>query len=93
MSPGAIDLLGLSPREITDRLPSLLDRPFRGQQIFDGIYRQGATTFAQMTNLSQPLRQALGEACVIGIPRQTDSAAAKDGTRKGRFEGADGAAC
>lgn len=85
------DLLGRSRDEIAVLLGPLLDRPFRADQIFDGIYRQGARELAEMTNLSLALRQRLAERCVIGLPRLEDEHVSRDGTRKALFALRDGA--
>lgn len=88
--PGRLDLLGLSSEEIASSLGSLLDRPFRAEQIHGAIYRQGARRFAEMTALSLELRQRLEARCVIGVPSVVDSRESADGTRKVLFGLRDG---
>lgn len=90
LEDGRLDLLGLSPEEIGARLGSVLDRSFRARQIYDGIYRQGARRFSEMSNLSLALRRDLDELCVIGVPSELDSQTASDGTRKVLLVLADG---
>lgn len=85
-----VDLLGRSRAEIADLLGPLLDRPFRADQIYDGIYRQGAREFAEMTNLGKDLRGRLAEKFVIALPDLVDTSEAGDGTRKALFELHDG---
>ena len=85
-----VDLLGRGREELRSLLGRLLDRPFRATQLYDGIYRQGARSFAEMTNLSLDLRQRLEERFVIGLPSVEDSRTSQDGTRKVLFSLHDG---
>lgn len=86
-----IDILGLDGDALRGLLGSVLDRPYRAAQIREAIYRQGATTFAEMTNLSKALRMELERRCVIGIPRVEVAHESADGTRKILFGLRDGA--
>jgi len=64
---------------------------YRAQQVFEWVYRKGATDFAQMTNLSKALRELLAEHWTIfssNIVRRQES---KDGTNKLLLEWPDGA--
>ncbi len=64
-----INLKGMTVQEIQNALDSLGIEPYRARQIFQWIYRKNATSFAQMTNLSKSLRQALSEKADILVLR------------------------
>lgn len=59
----------MTVQEIQNALDSLGIEPYRARQIFQWIYRKNATSFAQMTNLSKSLRQALSEKADILVLR------------------------
>lgn len=79
------DLLDLTMDEMKQFAVELGEKPFRGKQIFQWIYR-GATTFDEMTDLPKALRSKLEGAARIGslqvLNVQEDK---KDGTRKFLF--------
>jgi 23S rRNA (adenine2503-C2)-methyltransferase len=60
----------------------VLDKPFRAQQIYQAIYRQGLTEFSAMTTLSKSLREQLAEGFRISVPVPEEVATSGDGTRK-----------
>ena len=65
-------------------------KPFRGHQIFQWLYREGATEIDQMTNLSKDARQLLSQHYTIQPLRLIDRQVAKDGTTKFLLETKDG---
>ena len=85
-----MDLLGLTPSELRERLGDRLDRPFRADQIYEAIYRHGARSFEEMTTLSLALRRTLREEFEIGVPEAVDQEVSADGTTKFLFRLADG---
>lgn len=86
-----IDVLGLGADALRELLVDLLDRPYRANQIREAILRNGATSFAEMTNLSGKLRAELDQRCVIGLPAVETAHESTDGTRKILFALRDGA--
>lgn len=64
---------------------------YRAKQVFDWVYRQGADTFAAMTNLSKPLRALLPEHWDIYTSRISRRQEATDGVIKLLLEWPDGA--
>ncbi|MBT9172610.1 MAG: putative dual-specificity RNA methyltransferase RlmN [Syntrophomonadaceae bacterium] len=85
-----VNLLDLSPAELRAFLAGLGEPPYRADQIQDWLYRRGADSFVQMTNLPQDLRGKLPEVAGIGLLQVLSEQAAQDGTRKLLFALADG---
>ena len=57
------DFWGRTPEELSILMKTLFQQPaFRGRQIAEWLYKRGAKTFDDMTNLPQGLRQKLVEA-------------------------------
>ena len=61
------DIKSLNRQEITQLLRDMGEPAFRGKQVFTWLHR-GVTSFAEMTDLSKPLRQKLTERCYITVP-------------------------
>jgi 23S rRNA (adenine2503-C2)-methyltransferase len=76
-----VDLLGLKPEQLLERIEGL-DQPYRAEQIYRAIYRQGVTEFAAMTTLSKSLREQLAGEFGIFVPVAEEEATSGDGTRK-----------
>ena len=85
-----MNLLGLNTAELEDVMRSLGEPPFRGRQVADWIYKKGAPGFAEMTNLSGPLRQSMAEAWELAFPKVAGRSVAHDGTTKLLLEMHDG---
>jgi 23S rRNA (adenine2503-C2)-methyltransferase len=62
------DLLNMSLEEIKSDLVSLGEEHYRGDQIYQWVYRDVA--FDEMTNLSKSLRQKLAQNYIIGTLKQ-----------------------
>lgn len=79
------DLLDLTIEEMKSFAAALGEKPYRGKQVFQWIYR-GAAGFEEMTDLPKAFRARLAEEAFIGLPEvleeQVDPA---DGTRKFLF--------
>ena len=84
------DLAELDREGVEQALADLGEPRFHGRQVFHWIWARGTSDFAQMTDLSQPLRSRLAASCSVGTPiieaRQTSS----DGTTKFLLRLADG---
>lgn len=69
------------------------EKKFRGGQVFKWLYQKGAESFAEMTDLSLPLRDRLNEMATIGTPKPGSVLRSEEGddvTQKILFELADG---
>jgi 23S rRNA (adenine2503-C2)-methyltransferase len=85
-----VNLLDLSPAELRGFLAELGEPPYRSAQIMDWLYRRGADSFAQMTDLPRALREKLPELAETGLLPIVAEQAAHDGTRKLLFALQDG---
>lgn len=84
------DIKSMTEEEITQALRELGEPAFRGKQVFIWIHR-GVSSFDEMTNLSKPLRERLGERYEIHVPRVArKQVSALDGTVKYLWELRDG---
>jgi len=70
---------------------SLGKEKYRARQIMKWLYHQGATSFAEMTNLSRDFREKIGEMARIGQPEPVKVQQSQDGTKKVLFQLEDGA--
>ena len=61
------DIKSMTQEEITDALRAMGEPAFRGKQVFSWLHK-GATDFAEMNNLSKPLREKL-----LGLDKLTDA--------------------
>ena len=60
MNKEKLDFWGRSPQDIAGLAKSMFQQPvFRGRQIAEWLYKRGAASFDDMTNLPQGLRSAL----------------------------------
>ena len=79
---GPRDLLGLSRDGLAGVLSELGLPAFRAKQIWHWIYYRGVTSFNDMTTLTKPLRQQLGELFYISRPAVAREQTSSDHTRK-----------
>ena len=84
------DLAGLELKELERFVQSLGHKPFHAKQIYQWIWKRGATDFGAMTNLSLELRTALAEAASVSLPLVVHHAVSEDGTQKFVLQLADG---
>lgn len=85
-----IELTDLSKEELTARLQEAGEPAFRAKQIWQWVYFYGKTDFAEMTNLSKPLRQKLADNFTICRPQKVAVQLSSDKTRKWLLAFADG---
>ena len=76
------NLVGKTTSEIENILRELGEKPFRGRQIAAWIYRRGATSFDEMTDLSHDLRAKLNHEYSIHFPNVAERFASRDGSEK-----------
>ncbi len=87
------DIFGLTLAELQEALTPFHVPRYRAKQIAEWMYKRGAVSFADMTNLPKQLREELGAALVIGRPKTKDRLDSADGhTTKFLLEFADGTA-
>ncbi|MCH7666434.1 MAG: 23S rRNA (adenine(2503)-C(2))-methyltransferase RlmN, partial [Acidobacteria bacterium] len=84
-------LLELSPAELSERLAEVGEPSYRSDQVFHWIFKEGASEFAQMTNLPRELRKWLATEFTIGAGRETARSEAPGGTVKLLLSWRDGA--
>ena len=73
-----IDLLGKSLTELEQLAVGWDQASFRGRQLFHWIYRRGARSFSEMTDLGHIFRRFLQDQCRIGVPRIQKRIVAQD---------------
>ena len=84
------DIKSMTQEEITDALRAMGEPAFRGKQVFSWLHK-GATDFAEMNNLSKPLREKLGKEFTITAPTVARKQVSQlDGTVKYLWELRDG---
>ena len=84
------DIKSMTQEEITDALRAMGEPAFRGKQVFSWLHK-GATDFAEMNNLSKPLREKLGKEFTITAPTVARKQVSRlDGTVKYLWELRDG---
>ena len=88
MKPNIKDL---SFKELTAFLSARNHPAYRAKQIWQWLFQKRATAFAEMTNLSRPLREQLEESFIIGRLPTLRRAESRDGTVKFLFGLSDGA--
>src|SRR6201999_1941761 len=84
--PAKPSLIGLSRAEIADRLGEIgvaaAQRKMRTQQLWHWMYFRGATSFAEMTNVSKEMRAELEQHFTVDRPEVVAEQVSTDGTRK-----------
>jgi len=91
ITPGKLDLLGLSLAQLQQWLAEHGEPAFRAKQIYSWLYEHLATDFAQMSNLPKALREQLAaEACIGPLIVRSELHSKDDRTRKILLELADG---
>jgi 23S rRNA (adenine2503-C2)-methyltransferase len=76
------NFLNLTLKEIEDLLASWEEPSFRAKQIFQWVWKHGATEFSQMSNVSKKLRERLEETYAIRLPKIITAQKSEDGTIK-----------
>jgi 23S rRNA (adenine2503-C2)-methyltransferase len=89
-APGKTDIKSLRLDELKDQLGKLGEPLYRGDQIADWLYRKRVTSFAEMTDLPQSLRQQLNDSFGLNRLETVRVLGSKDTTRKFLFRLTDG---
>ena len=84
------DIRALSKEELRDFFESIGEKPFRGNQVYEWLWKKGIHDFEGMTNLSVATREALSSTfCINHIKVDTQQKSA-DGTIKNAVKLHDG---
>lgn len=77
-----MELLGLTRAELENLAEKLGEKPYRGRQLAEWIYKKGADRFDMMTNLPAPFRTKLSEETSLTHADVIARKASPDGTAK-----------
>lgn len=77
-----VNLLGLTRVQLEAFFSDLGEKRFRAQQVMKWIHHRGVRDFADMTDLSQSLRETLSDIAEITPPVIAEQQDSVDGTRK-----------
>lgn len=86
MSGDLLNIRDLNLEELTAELTLLGEKPFRAKQIYEWLWKKGALSIDEMTNLSLELRNKLHSKFFIDALRVSDEQVSKDRTIKCAFE-------
>jgi 23S rRNA (adenine2503-C2)-methyltransferase len=84
------NLRDLSAQDVQDLIVELGEKPFRARQVLHWLYKQGAGSISEMTNLSKVLRNSLSQVASLQPMEPAQIQTSADGTRKLLFELHDG---
>jgi len=84
------DIRQLSEEELEEVFGSIREPKFRARQVEEWLWKKGARSFEEMTNLSKTLRQYLSENFAINAIQTDQVQQSSDGTIKSRFRLQDG---
>jgi 23S rRNA (adenine2503-C2)-methyltransferase len=76
------NLLGLPRPALEAFVTQLGSKPFRARQLMNWVYKRGAGSFADMTDLAKDFRARLGAAAEVRAPDIVSVQRSADGTRK-----------
>jgi 23S rRNA (adenine2503-C2)-methyltransferase len=77
-----MELLGLTGAELEKLAETLGEKPYRGRQLAEWIYKKGADRFEAMTNLPASFRTKLAQEAALTHAEVIARRAASDGTAK-----------
>ncbi|MEM9835528.1 MAG: 23S rRNA (adenine(2503)-C(2))-methyltransferase RlmN [Bacteroidota bacterium] len=86
----AIDIRQLSLEELTESMLAMGEKKFRAKQVYEWLWKKGARSFAEMTNLSKDLRAKLETDFLFPTMTVDQVQRSSDGTIKSRFRLHDG---
>lgn len=84
------DIRALTKEELRDFFISQNDKSFRGNQVYEWLWKKGAHTFDDMTNISKETRQLLNSHFVINHIEVDQMQRSNDGTVKNAIKLHDG---
>ncbi len=77
-----VEILGLSPEELTSACASWGQKPFRARQLLRWVHQRGESDFERMTDLARAFRDELKVRATIAAPPVLRDHVSSDGTRK-----------
>ena len=77
-----VDLLGLSPEDLTQVCDRWGQKAFRARQLLRWIHQHGESDFSRMTDLARAFRDELSERARVAAPPVLRDHVSRDGTRK-----------
>ncbi len=77
-----MNFVGQNTSQLEHALRAMNQGAFRGRQVADWIYRKGAASFSEMTNLSRDLQTALSENHTLDFPEIIARHESEDGSVK-----------
>ena len=81
-----IDIKSMNLEEMTQWFADMGEKSFRAKQVYQWLHVKQVDSFEEMTNLSKPLRERLGNDCVMTSLKKEQVQISKiDGTRKYLF--------
>lgn len=86
MSTHKVDLKSLSPSELESFISSFGKERYRSVQILRWLYKKGAHSFEEMTNLSKTFRRELSQISMISVLQPLFWEQSRDGTKKFLFQ-------
>ena len=89
-SPDKRDIRDLTLDELRSDLEAMGERPFRAAQVFDWLYKKGASDFAEFSSLSKSLREKLTGSFRVGALELAERRESGDGATKYLFRLHDG---
>ena len=84
------DIRTLSLAELKNTFTQMGEKPFRGGQVYEWLWKKSAHSFDEMSNLSKELREKLKEHFVINAIAVVDKQVSNDRTIKSSFRLHDG---
>ncbi|MDB5262336.1 MAG: rRNA methyltransferase [Adhaeribacter sp.] len=84
------DIRKLSLDELKSWFVENGEKPFRAKQVYEWLWKHAAPSFAEMNNVSLPLREKLHEHFAINRVQVANQQVSKDGTIKSAFRLFDG---
>ena len=84
------DIRALTALQLKDAFLAMGEKAFRGQQVYEWLWKKSAHSFSEMSNLSLPLREKLDSAFVINAITVVYKQVSNDNTIKSSFRLHDG---
>ncbi len=79
------NLRSLSPEELTQLVAGMGEKPFRAKQLYEWLWKNGASTFDDMSNLPAAFREKLSQEYTIDKVKIDHSQTSRDRTIKTAF--------
>ncbi len=91
MEAKKVDIRQLNLEELKSYFTEIGEKAFRAKQVYEWLWKKGATTFEEMTNLSKEVRENLNDHFEIRFLTIEEFQKSDDRTIKSAFKLADGA--